>query len=264
MKKLLQAVLFLTIAAPCYSRICYADKQPAGPKSEMVGLRDREAWDSLSEEEKTKLKEALRKVWSDPAVVSARGDIQRAADDYRDAMKNAVSNSDPEIAALLEKVQSANEGHFKERIGSRMGGIPGSGKRNVEFFLHPPGYLESLSKEEQTQYRNALGIAKETPELKKAFAEVEKIRNRDEEVQKAKVEAIRNLRRTYIQEMVKADPEVEKIIPRGGFPKGDGPPSSPNFRKRKGKGEGDDSRSKAGETGKKEKTPGGESSEAKN
>ncbi len=209
------AFFCLTIATLFYAEHGYAEKDSKRKDGPPGSHSSREAWDNLSEEEQTKLKEALRKVWSDPAVVSAREDIERASDAYRAAMKESISKGDPAIAALLQKVQSANEGEARARIGGR----PPMGfgkKRDFERLIHPPGFLENLNERQREKYKKAEAAARESEEMKAAMASLETMRREDASFQKKRIEIFRNVRKTFYQEMVKFDPELEEIIPRGG------------------------------------------------
>ena len=55
-------------------------------------------WDSLSDEEKEKLRTALREVWTDPAVINARDEVKSAAEAYQKEIREAVSKADPSMA----------------------------------------------------------------------------------------------------------------------------------------------------------------------
>ena len=70
------------------------------------GDRDRmESFKELSEEERSKIREAFEKAWKNPAVVDARDRLTKANDDYREALHKALQEADPAVVKILEKAK---------------------------------------------------------------------------------------------------------------------------------------------------------------
>lgn len=166
-----------------------------------------DAWESLTPEQREKLKETLRDVWADPAVIAARAEVKQASDAYQAALKAAVSRADPSIADALAKIQQANSGIAHEHISGRP--LLGMGpKRGFEEEFKPPGFLDSLPPEVREKFRIAEAEAMKAPSVKEARAELEEIRQEDEAVRSRRLEAYRKLRKAVMDEMVRIDPSI--------------------------------------------------------
>jgi len=179
------------------------------------------AWESLSPEQREKLREALRQVWTDPAVINAREEIKHASDAYQAAIKSAVEKADPSVAELLAKVQ------IPGGVGGGLPGGPGamslpggpavSGAgpvRNFDEQIRPPGFLESLPPEEREKFRKAETAALESEAVKAAKAELAKIREEDEALRRKRLEAHRHLRKVTVGEMIRIDPSIAPMQKR--------------------------------------------------
>ncbi len=193
-------------------------------------------WNSLSEEERKKLREVLRRVWSDPEVQSAREEVKNAAENYKNAVKTAVGNEDPLVAKLLVKVQSENAGNVSQLLPGRPP-FPGDGKgerRGSEHLLvGPPGFLERLTEEQRRKFLKAQAIAKDSPAVKDAFKELDKIREKDESFRKERLQAFKKLRKASYQALLSVDPELKEFLPKGNFQrKGRKHPEKPVARKK--------------------------------
>ncbi len=169
-----------------------------------------DAWEALTPEQREKLKQALRDVWTDPAVVTARAEVKQASDAYQAAVKAAVSRADPSIADALAKIQRANSGMVHEHIFGRppLGMGP---KRGVEDEFKPPGFLDSLPPEAREKFRLAEAEAMKTESVKAARAELESIRHEDEALRSKRLEAYRKLRKAVMDEMVLIDPSLAAL-----------------------------------------------------
>jgi hypothetical protein len=64
-----------------------------------------DAFEKLPEAERQKVRAALGKAWSHPNVEKARAQLTKANDDFRDAMKAALTEIDPEAVAILDKMR---------------------------------------------------------------------------------------------------------------------------------------------------------------
>ena len=119
---------------------------PRGKPSDRGDDPRTKLWDSLSPEQRDKLREALRDVWIDPAVINAREEVKLATDAYQAAIKAAVSRADPSIAGVMAKIQESNSGLAHEHISGRPS-MGSAGKSGFEGQIRPPGFLESVSPE---------------------------------------------------------------------------------------------------------------------
>jgi DNA-binding ferritin-like protein len=79
-------------------------------------------FESLSQEEKDKLKAASEKAMQDSKVKEAREKMEVAGKEFREAMQAAQVAADPSIEPILKKLQEAREKAEKEGGGRRPGG----------------------------------------------------------------------------------------------------------------------------------------------
>ena len=193
-----------------------------------VGKR---GWNNLSEEQQARLREAFRRAWADPEVLSAREEVKNAAKNYSNAVKRAVLKNDPSVAELLDKVQAENEGKVKQLLTNRMqhsGAGPGEKHPGGHFQIGPPGFLEKLSKEDRQKVLKAQAIARDLPEVKAVLMELEEIRAKEEDFRKERTKIFMKLRRTSRHALLSVDPDLEKILPSAG------PPFPPKGRRQAG------------------------------
>jgi hypothetical protein len=78
-------------------------------------------FDSLSQEEKDKLKAASEKAQNDAKVKETREKMEASMKEYREAMQAAQIAADPSVEPILKKLQEAREKAQKEG-GARRGG----------------------------------------------------------------------------------------------------------------------------------------------
>jgi len=60
----------------------------------------------LSEEDRQKVRSAFEKAWKNPAVIQARNDLMKANDQYREALRQAIRDADPEVTKILERAKA--------------------------------------------------------------------------------------------------------------------------------------------------------------
>lgn len=197
---------------------------------------DKDAWSKLSEEERQRLREALRKVWSDPAVIGAREEVSRATGAYQDAIKGAIGRTDPELGKILAKLQSESEGYHGKRLGTPLPGPPGGPGGDYRSFsfdqmLRPPGMLEKMTPEEREKFLKSQAAARDSQAVQEALGKLSDLREKDEELRRMKLSLLRQVRKAVFEEMVKSDPSLEEILKRYE------PPGGPGG---KGRGEGGD------------------------
>ena len=76
-------------------------------------------FDSLSQEEKDKLKAAGEKAMQDSKVKEAREKMEALNKEFRDAVRAAQLAADPTVEPILKKLDEAREKAMKERGGER-------------------------------------------------------------------------------------------------------------------------------------------------
>lgn len=205
------------------------DKEKEAPKPRVWEKKDREkieAWESLSPEQREKLREALRGVWTDPAVINAREEVKHASEAYQAAIKAAVEKTDPSVAELLSKVQGAGMmGPMPPGAPGSPGNPAGQGSagggpgRGFEPQIRPPGFLDSLTPEARETFRKAEEQALSSESVKAVRAELDQIRQEDEALRRKRIEAHRKLRKVTVDEMIRIDPSIaamQKRLLEGG------------------------------------------------
>lgn len=78
-------------------------------------------FDSLTQEEKDKLKAAAEKAQQDAKVKEARDKMEASMKEFREAMSAAEIAADPSVEPILKKLQEAREKAQKEGGGRRPG-----------------------------------------------------------------------------------------------------------------------------------------------
>lgn len=79
-------------------------------------------FDSLSQEEKDKLKAAFEKAAQDSKVKEARAKLEAAIKESREATNAAAIAADPSVEPIIKKLQEAREKAQQEGGGRRPGG----------------------------------------------------------------------------------------------------------------------------------------------
>ena len=81
-------------------------------------------FDSLSRDEKDKLKAAGEKAQQDPKVQAARAKMEAPAKEMRETMSAALVAADPSVEPILKKLEAAREKAMKEGGGRPRGEQP--------------------------------------------------------------------------------------------------------------------------------------------
>ena len=183
---------------------------PRGKPSDRGDDPRTKLWDSLSPEQRDKLREALRDVWIDPAVINAREEVKLATDAYQAAIKAAVSRADPSIAGVMAKIQESNSGLAHEHISGRPS-MGSAGKSGFEGQIRPPGFLESVSPEMRQKIKKAEETAMVSPVVIAAKDELDAIRKEGDAQRRKRIEAYRKLRKVTVDEMVRIDPSLAEV-----------------------------------------------------
>lgn len=202
---------FVTLLAPVPPG---SAQQGEGAKKRPWDKGEREraaAWEALGPEQREKLRESLRQVWTDPAVINAREEVKHASEAYQAAIRSAVERTDPEVAALLAKIQS--DGGMGTGFGTP-GGPGMMPPRGFEEQIRPPGFLDGLEPAMRARYAKAESAAMDTSAVKSARKELNDIRKEDESLRRRRIEAHRKLRKITVEEMLRIDPGLAEVQKR--------------------------------------------------
>ncbi len=193
----------------------------------------REKWDSLSEEDREKLRGALREVWTDPAVLSAREEVKLASEAYQAAIRKAVGSADPSVADLLKEIQHINEGSGNSRS---KGDAPGrfGPTRGLESPVGAPAFLENLTPEERARFKAAEAKVQDAENVLAARKEMEALRLQDDQMRRQRMEAHLKMRRAVLEAMFAEDPELKSLQSRLGFTPGGKGKGRPGGKKQSG------------------------------
>lgn len=69
----------------------------------------RAAWQSLTPEERQKLKAARQVAKNDPAVAGLKGTLKSDRKAFHQALRTAMLKADPSVAPILEKLKAARK-----------------------------------------------------------------------------------------------------------------------------------------------------------
>ncbi len=72
-----------------------------------------EAYDTLSEDDKRRVRDALNKAWSTPEMEAARDKLMKANTEFRESLRRSLEGIDPEVAKIVDKVKPAMPGEFR-------------------------------------------------------------------------------------------------------------------------------------------------------
>ena len=214
------------IAAGLFFSVTLAAQEKERPKGNS-------GWEELTKEEQQKLREALRTVWSDPNVLSARENVNRSAKEYHTAVRESIGKKDPATRKLLERVQKSQSGFVQAAMGGSGGfkkHIHGASVNRLSQLIAPPGIMEKMSQEQKEKFKEVGAQAKQQPGVVQAIEELKSLSKADEEIRQKKLEAFRKFRRAYFDAIIEIEPTLEQFLPPPG--------SSPPHLHGKGKGKG--------------------------
>jgi hypothetical protein len=95
-----------------------AQEPGRAPGARGFGMRG-PGFDSLSQEEKDKVKAASEKAMQDSKVKAAREKMEAVSKEFRDAMRAAQLAADPTVEPILKKLDEAREKAMAERGAGR-------------------------------------------------------------------------------------------------------------------------------------------------
>ncbi len=232
-------VLILLLSEPLnfvHSQDAAAESGSERPEKAEPPVHSRgEAWDSLGDEQKQKLRAALRAVWADPAVINARDEVKSASESYQEAIRAAIAKADPSVANVLRKVDTMNKGKSQERLG---GGPPIRmiSRRGGDFPIGSPGFMERLSEDQKNRFREAERAARESDAVRQVKLDWEALNKEEETLRRKRMETLRKMRVVTLNEMVRIDSSLvdlrEELVEAwkgeaGKRPKGGAPSGSP-------------------------------------
>ncbi|NNE93695.1 MAG: hypothetical protein HKN23_18755, partial [Verrucomicrobiales bacterium] len=189
---------------------------------------------NLSDEERSRLRQAMREAWSDPAVIQARQEVNDSVQAYQKAIRAALLKKDPEMKGLISKMEASSQSHVKTMIGEatrhgnggKSGPRAGGGdQRGFDMLTRAPSYLSNLTPEQRKQYFELRDKVKSNPEVRELFGKLEQLRKEDDAMRDRRTDTFRKLGRTIHEAMIAEDPSVAEWLPKGppGGMKGRGP-----------------------------------------
>ena len=198
-------------------------RKPGAPRG--FGQSERkDPFSQLSEEEKKRVRAVLTKVWQDPAVMAAKEGVRVSTEEYREALKKAVTRLDPEAAGLMNKVHEGSESadmrkRFEENMGGMRPGGPrgpgGPGKRpgGGGFMSDLPEFVRALTEEQRAIYLEAREQAESSEKIAELRKQVGALEKKERASREERYEMMMRMRRAMREEMIRIDPRVEKITP---------------------------------------------------
>lgn len=191
----------------------YSQERPHGSHSDPKA----EIWSKLSKEEQEKIRAALRAVWSDPEVLSAREDVNRSTAEFQEAIRKSIENQSPETARILKRLHQlapstpGPNGHGRKGSGLHAAGLPRGAGWSLEL-LPPPQIWDNMSPDEKKQFRKAAEAARGSSGVASAREELGRIRKEDDKIRRKKFEAFRKYRRAYFDAMIESDPSLKSRL----------------------------------------------------
>lgn len=185
----------------------------------------------MSPEDRKAMKKALQAVWENPEVMQARDEVKRATETFQKAIKKALGQEDPRVAALVEKMHKQGKTHGKKRhFGSDgRGGRPPMGKKSG-FLEHGAGgsgegrrgigpagfraFSGEFSDEEKERLRAARAKAMESEGFQAVQEKLKALLKEGENLRERRVEMFHATRVELSKAMIEVDPEVEVLLQR--------------------------------------------------
>jgi hypothetical protein len=169
-----------------------------------------EAYDKLPEEEKKRIREAMDRAWGRPEVINARERTMKAHADLRDAIRVSLEKHDPEVAAILQKVDPPDSYDPRE--------LPPMPEVDSEEFpkaivLRLGMEMMMFSKPERKEATRAFhGRIMETEIVKTALKAIHETRGEE------RIQAAQKLRQVYRETAMQEFQKLRSTAPEGGRP----------------------------------------------
>jgi hypothetical protein len=168
----------------------------------------RELAETLSGEDRAKLRRAVQEAWGSEAVKEKRDELHRATQAFRAALKIAIDEQeDPEVRQVMTRLLA--ERYLAETRASRatFRSSPVGASAAVENLRDVAGSRTVLSKEEQSILTAAREAALEATEV------VSVVKEREAAIDHAaKMVAARRFRVAMRQAMLEADPRMAAVF----------------------------------------------------
>ena len=184
----------------------------------------------MSVEDREAVKQALQAVWEAPEVMQARDEVQRATETFRRAIRKAVGQENPRVAALVEKLHGGGKSREwdKKRSGPDGRGRPlgrsgagsverGPGMASDGRGIGPAGFMAipgDFSNEERKRLETARKKAMESEAFQKVQEDLRSLLKEGEALRKRRVEMFHQTRVAMTKAMIEADPEIKSLLER--------------------------------------------------
>ena len=183
-----------------------ADSQKQGPGE---WKKHREFIEGLPEDVRSRFKEAREEAMKDPKIQALREKAESAAKELRDAMRDAITTKDPDLAAQLGGALKAKdkESETREKKHSPAGPIEEA--------------IQKLPPAERDRLTAAREIAKQAPAVQSAEAAMKAAQTPE-----ARRDAAKNFQKAMRDAMLTADPSLADILDKIKPVKPDATPNS--------------------------------------
>lgn len=202
-------------------------------RGDKPGKKEEDPFADLSPEERAALRKAFEKVWSDPEVVQARHEISRATEAYQKALRDALTDVDPKLAGIVERMRKENPAGLRDRFRGRPpesdgpsggpgGGAPGNSRPGGRDFrsgldmLGTPGFLGKLEEPQRKLFTETSEKARKDPRVESVVAKLQKTRESEDTLREERVKLFRELRKVFSEVMVEIEPGLKEFVP-GSF-----------------------------------------------
>ena len=205
----------------------FTQDQKRGPeirKGPPPASSDRDLMKDLSEDERMKLRKAMSEIWSDPAVVQSRDEVNQAVQAYKNSIQAAILKKDPKLAPVMEKLAKASEGRKSGIPGMTPGGGGEKGRshkgkgtgggiegRGTDMMFRFPPYLSKASESQKKRYFKLLEEIRNSPENKELMGKMGKLREKDSELRRERTKIFSAMQKS-VHKRMKEDPELADLL----------------------------------------------------
>ncbi len=185
----------------------------------------------MSDEDREAVRKALQAVWEDAEVMQARDEVKRATDTFRMAIRKAIGQENPRVAALVDRMHGGGrskewdkkrtgfdgrDGRLqKGRTAGSMGrgpGMAGDGRG-----IGPAGFMafpSDFSEEDKRRLEAARKKAMESEAFQKVQRDLRTLLKEGEDLRVKRVEMFHQTRVAMTKAMIEADPELKPLLER--------------------------------------------------
>ncbi len=223
----------LSIAFLSFAQDDESKKIPSNDSTESKGVLP-----GLTDTERTKLREAMKDVWTDPAVVQSREAINESVKAYKASIRTALLKKDPSLEPALIKMEKDSSGHVRQMMGGPPRGpgshrFDGKGKSSnspeispFDRFTRYPPFLNDLPENKKNNYFKVRDQIRDSTEIKSILKRLEDFNEQDKRNRIERTSLYSELRKTIHKKMIEIDPSLSEILSkddseqRGGKKKG--------------------------------------------